>query len=83
VPATVRVVLKPEGVRQLLKGPEIAARLVAMGRSIAEGAGAGIVVKLDRGPNRNRVEVVTDTFEAMRREAKHRTLTGALDRGRR
>ena len=81
--APARVVINPEGVRALLKGPEIAALLLAMGRSIAEGAGPGHVVKPDRGPNRNRVEVVTDTFEAMRREAKHRTLTGAIDRGRR
>ena len=50
---------------------------------IIDGAGPGHEMTTEVGPNRVRVEVRTATFEAMRAEAKHRTLTRAIDRGRR
>jgi hypothetical protein len=78
-----RVVVHSAGVEQLLKSPALLVLLTGMGRSIASAAGAGVEVVPDVGPNRVRVEVRTATFDAMRREAKNRTLSGALDAGRR
>ena len=49
--------------------------LEEMGRRIADGAGPGHEVLTEVGPNRVRVEVRTDTFDAMRAEATQRTLT--------
>jgi hypothetical protein len=54
-----------------------------MGHSIAEAAGPGHEVVTDFGPNRVRVEVVTDTFEAQQNEASHHRLSSAIDNGRR
>ena len=48
-----------------------------------DSAGPGDKMTTEVGPNRVRVEVRTETFEAMRAKAKHRALTRAIDRGRR
>jgi hypothetical protein len=76
-----RVVVHSRAVEQLLKSP--AALFKEMGESIAAAAGPGHEVEVVPGPNRVRVEVRTATFEAMRAEAHHRTLTNAVDAGRR
>jgi hypothetical protein len=77
------VVINHAAVRDLLRGPEMTALLVSMGHSIAEAAGPGHEVVTDFGPNRVRVEVVTDTFEAQQNEASHHRLSSAIDNGRR
>ena len=46
-------------------------------------AGPGHEMTTEVGPNRVRVEVRTETFEAMRSEATNRTLTRAIDSGQR
>jgi hypothetical protein len=79
----VRIVLNSVAIKQILKSQEVVALLVGMGESIATAAGPGNEVEVDMGPNRVRVEVRTDTFEAMRAEAYHRRLTSAIDNGRR
>jgi hypothetical protein len=83
MPARVRVVVHSRAVAQLLKSSATQALLSDMGESIASAAGPGHEVQVDQGPNRARVEVRTATFEAMRAEAQHRTLTNAVDAGRR
>jgi hypothetical protein len=82
-PLEVRVVLNRIAIKQILKSQEVVALLLGMGESIASAAGPGHEVEVDMGPNRARVEVRTDTFEAMRMEADHRRLTSAIDAGRR
>lgn len=81
--ALTRVKLNGPAVRRLLNDPKVAADLVRRGRQIARAAGAGHEVTLERGPSRVRVEVRTTTPEAMWREARHRSLTRAVDAGRR
>ena len=83
MPPLVRIQINHRGVEELLKSPAMARLLQEMGRSIASSAGSGHEVEVDPGPNRVRVEVRTETFEAMRSEAHHRTLTSAVDAGRR
>lgn len=78
----VKVVLNRSGVRALLRGVEVQAELKRRADRIAAAAGEGHIVDPHLGPNRARVAIVTDTFEAMRSEATDRTLTRALDAGR-
>ena len=79
----VRVDVHSRAVEQLLKGSEWDRLGSSMAESIRDGAGAGHEVIRDMGPNRLRFEIRTETFEAMRSEARSRTLTRAIDRGRR
>ena len=83
--ANVRVVLNRAGVRELLRSPEVQADLAERARRIAEAAGgeeAGFETSVIVGGNRARASVITATAEAMVAEAKHRTLTRAIDAGR-
>jgi hypothetical protein len=79
----VRVVVNGGAVRQLLNGPEIRQLLLSMGQSIAAAAGPGHAIKLDETPTRTGVDVRTATFEAMVSEATTRSLTRAIQAGRR
>jgi hypothetical protein len=54
-----------------------------MGDEIARAAGPGHKVTVEIGPNRARVEVVTDTIDAKLAEARSRNLTRAVGAGRR
>jgi hypothetical protein len=77
-----KFVLNKEGVRELLRSPEIAAHLKDRAEKIAAAAGPGHEVRVDDGPNRARASVLTVTPEAMRAEATNRTLTRAIEAGR-
>jgi hypothetical protein len=83
VAATIRVELTPGAVERLLKSPEMARLLRDMGDEIARAAGPGHKVTVEIGPNRARVEVVTDTIDAKLAEARSRNLTRAIGAGRR
>lgn len=78
-----RIVVNRAAVRALLRSPEVAADLTRRARNIAATAGPGHRVDSQIGPNRARAAVITDTFEAMHHEATDRTLSRALDAGRR
>lgn len=78
----VKVVLFRKGIRELLNSPEIRADLVARAKRVAAQAGDGFEVDSHSGTKRGRASVRTVTFDAMRAEAKSRTLTHALDAAR-
>lgn len=77
-----RIQLNRKGVRTLLRSPAVLADLEGRARRIAAAAGPGHVVDSSVGRNRARAAVITATAEAMLSEAKHRTLTRAIDAGR-
>jgi hypothetical protein len=78
----VRIKLNHAGVADLLTSSEVASLLAGMGQAIADAAGSGHRVETEVGPSRVRVDVFTETFEAMEREATTRSLTRAIDAGR-
>jgi hypothetical protein len=80
--ANVKVKLNRKGVVELLKSAEVANDLDRRAQAIASAAGPGHRIEESETPNRARVAVITDTFEAMRREATERSLTRAVDAGR-
>lgn len=80
--AIARVKVNQQAVSDLLRSPEVLADLAARGARIAAAAGPGHRVEQEIGPNRARVAVITDTTEAVKSEAKHRSLTRAVDAGR-
>ena len=84
MPVRVRIEINHAGVAKTLRGAEIERLMLSMGQSIGRAAGPGHKVTLDRSdPRRSRVEVVTDTIDAVVAEAYHRTLTRAVQAGRR
>lgn len=78
----VRIVLKRNGVRDLLRSDGVRRDLERRARQIAEAAGDGFEYDSAIGQNRARATVWTDTIEAMHEEATDRTLTRAIDAGR-
>jgi hypothetical protein len=68
---------------EILKDPQVMADLERRGNQVAQTAGDGHRVVAEVGRNRARVAVITDTFEARRREATNRSLTSAIDAARR
>lgn len=86
--SNLRIVVNPKGVDQLLKSPEVLGDLERRGRAIAAAADGNTGrpgdhrVESEIGSKRARVAVITDTFNAMHREADQRTLSRALDAGR-
>ena len=73
------------GYREFMRQAAVLAALEAKGRAIAAAAGEGVSVESQsRSGSRStpRVGVFTDTAEAMSDEARHRSLTRALDAGR-
>lgn len=81
--AKVRIVLKRRGVRDLLRSFGVQADLERRAENIAAAAGPGHEAESEVGPNRARASVRTDTVEAMLAEASTRSLTRAIDAGRR
>jgi hypothetical protein len=81
--ANTRIVLNRAGVKALLRSPEVVADLKRRAEAIAAVAGEGNEVEVAVGPTRARAAVVTKTFDAMRDEATDRSLTRAIDAGRR
>lgn len=63
--------------------PEVEADLGRRARSVKAAAGDGYEVDERRGRNRDRAQVRTATYDAMRTEAETRRLTRALDAARR
>lgn len=69
-------------VRDLLKSPDVVADLVTRAEAIAAAAGEGCEVDVSGGKTRARVSVRTATPEAVRAEARDKTLTRAIGAGR-
>jgi hypothetical protein len=80
--ALTRLVINRAGVRRTLNSAGVRADLLARARRVAAAAGPGHVVNSGSTGQRARVEVVTDTVDAMVREAKERSLTRAVDSAR-
>lgn len=78
-----RIELNRQGMRELLRSPEVLRDLERRAHNIADAAGPGHEVDSERGRNRARASVRTETIEAMVAEATERRLTGAFDAGRR
>jgi hypothetical protein len=73
------------GYREFMRQAAVLAALESSGEAIASAAGEGVEVESQsRSGSRNtpRVAVFTETAEAKVNEAKHRSLTRALDAGR-
>lgn len=81
----VKVILKPGAVPKLLKSPEVLADLERRAHNIAAAAGGAPDYEIDGmvGRTRARAMVWTATPEARYDEATRRTLTRAIDAGRR
>lgn len=80
---TMRVKLNKASVRALLRSPEIQRDLKRRADAIAQAAGPGFEADLSVGRNRARATVRTATRAARRAEATNRTLSRAVDAGRR
>lgn len=68
--------------KAVMRGPGTKRKLQSIGDKIAAAAGPGNEAFPGEGRTRSRVGVVTTNVEAMRSEAKHRSLTRAVDAGR-
>jgi hypothetical protein len=81
---SVRIEINSAGIRELLKSPEVQNELGARADRIAAAAGGepDYEVEVIVGATRARASVRTTSFEAIRAEAKDRTLLSALDAGR-
>lgn len=82
MPSNVTVKVNRAGVRELLRSPEMLGELEQRAQRISTAAGPGHRIDSAIGPNRARAAVITETVEAMRREATERSLSKALDAGR-
>lgn len=84
-----KLVVNRRGVSDLLRSPQVAAELKRRADAIAAAADSNTGrasdhrVEVQIGRTRARAAVITDTFNAMHREADQRTLTRAIDAGRR
>lgn len=81
--ATFKLELSSEGVKALLRSPEVRRDLEARARRIASAAGPGMVT--DSGitsGGRARAAVYTGTVQAIRNERGRKALTRAIDAGR-
>ena len=76
-----RLKLNRKTARDLLKDPELEKHLLAEAERIAARAGDGHVASSMIGRNRARASVITDSFKAMRDEAKNGTLSKAAGGG--
>lgn len=77
------VKMNNRGLGQLLKSAEVQADLLRRARNIARKAGPGMEPSVRVGFTRARGSVITATPAARESEARDRTLTRALDAGRR
>lgn len=74
----VQVELNSEGVRELLRSPEMAAICQAQARAIAGRAGSGYSVSTYTGTTRANASVRAETQEAIRDNLKNNTLLKAV-----
>ncbi len=79
---TPRVELNRQGVRDLLRSPEVEADLRRRAEAIARAAGPGFVADADTSATRARAWVWPDTREAREAESERAALTSAIDAGR-
>lgn len=82
----VRIEINHDEIARRLKGDDVVAALESMAASIAAAAGASGGVfehEVTLGTNRARAMIWTGDVAAMRAEARDRTLTRAIDAGRR
>lgn len=78
----VRIEMNPAGFQEILKSAGVQADLERRAEAIANAAGDGMDVDVRVGRTRARASVRTGTPEAMRAEARDKTLTRAIDAGR-
>lgn len=77
----IRLELNNDGIRALLRGPEVQAALRQVAEQVENAAGPGHEVKVYAGSNRARAIVATKTAEAARKENQERNLTRAISAG--
>ena len=70
-----------KAIRDLLKDPGLEKHLLSEAQLIAARAGDGYTASSRIGKNRARASVITDSFQAMRNEAKYGTLSKAAGGG--
>jgi len=70
-----------KAIRELLKDPALEKHLLSEAQLIAARAGDGYTASSRTGKNRARASVITDSFQAMRNEAKYGTLSKAAGGG--
>jgi hypothetical protein len=70
-----------KAIRDLLKDPALEKHLLSEAQLIAARAGDGYTASSRIGKNRARASVITDSFQAMRNEAKFGTLSKAAGGG--
>jgi hypothetical protein len=70
-----------KAIRELLKDPGLEKHLLSEAQLIAARAGDGYTASSRIGKNRARASVITDSFQAMRNEAKYGTLSKAAGGG--
>lgn len=73
--------LNRKAVQDLLKDPALEQHLLSEAEAIAARAGVGFTASSMIGRTRARASVITDSFEAMRSEAKYGTLSKAAGLG--
>lgn len=78
----VEVVLNSPGVQELLQGQEVRRELLRRAEAVARAAGPGHRSQVERGRDRQRAAIWTDTMAARSSEANDHTLTRALDAAR-
>lgn len=76
--AKVEVELNSEGVRDLLRSPEMAAICKSHAMEIARRTGSGYSVSVFTGVNRVNASVMTETSEAVRENLENNTLLKAV-----
>lgn len=76
--AKVHIELNRDGVRELLKSPEMMAICASEAQAIAGRAGTGYEVSTYTGKTRVNASVITATEEAMRDNYKNNTLLKAV-----
>lgn len=76
--AKVRIELNSDGVRELLRSPEMAAICREHAKAIAQRAGDGYAVTTYTGATRVNASVMTETAEAVRENLKNNTLLKAV-----
>lgn len=79
----IRLELNRRSMRALLRSPEVRRDLERRARAIAQAAGPGFEADSEVGTNRARATARTATIEARVEEATRRSLTRAVDAGRR
>lgn len=77
-----KVTLRKANIGLLLKSAKVQAELKARADRIAAAAGEGMEASVRVGRRRARASVITATEQARENEARHRSLTRALDAGR-